>query len=582
MQPKRKSRRILWIVSIVFVVAVVVLTGSWLRRRLVRADTDPGVGQVVTAFIGQLSTAASASGRLLPQREAQLSVAIPGRVEQVFVEVGDQVPAGDVLLQLENGALQWGVRKAEQNLAVQEANLSELRNGATEEEVAAAEAAVLSAKAQLDDLLAGPGVEELADAEAALASARAHLEDLLAGPSVEALTQAKAALASAQAAEAAAAARYAAIDDQIVVARQQLAYAEVTLRNARYFYDALANDWQHKDYAPFSPEAEALKDAQTAYDVALARYNLVVADVNDSAYRSAQAQVAQAKANLAALTEEKTVEIASAREQVAAAEARLAALTGDKSAQIASARDQLAQAEVNLANLLEGASEERLAIAEAQVEQARISLADAQARLADAMLFAPFDGMVTAVSVSVGEWASGQAAELADTSSLEVVLDVDEIDIGSIAVGQSTVITLEAWPDRELKGKVVAIAPKAQANSEIVTYQVHIGADWKNSPDGEDLPIRIGMTANADLITSEQDNVLLVSNRAVTADREAGKYYVYRKEGDAVSKVEVTVGSNDGSYTEIVGGLEEGDELVIDYVEEGLPFGPGQGRPMGR
>jgi HlyD family secretion protein len=564
----KTKKRVLWIVGTVVFVAAIVLAGGWFMRQRARADTELEPNQVVTAFIGELAAEASASGQLLPQQEAALAMSIAGRVEQVYVEAGDKVAAGDALIQLENNALQRAVRQAEQALTIQEARLAELREGAAEEDLDAATAAVASAQVQLDDLLAGPSEEELADAQAALASAQAQLDDLLAGPKAKELASARAALVSAQVAQTATASRYTLIDNQLLVARQQLAHAEITLESARYFYDALANDWQHKDYAPFSPEAETLKDAQTAYQVALARYNLVVADINDSAYRNTQAQVAQAENSLALLTEEKTVPIAAAREQLAAANAQLAALTEEKTVQLASARAQLAQAEANMENLLDGASEEQIKIAEAQVEQTRIALENARARLADAALTAPFDGVVTAVHIDVGEWATGLAVELVDTNSLEVVLDVDEVDIGTVALGQPTIVTLEPWPERELSGEVTAIAPKAQAQSEIVTYQVHI------TLDAQELPIRTGMTANAELTTAERKDVLLVPNRAIIADRQANKYYVNKVDGETITKVEVTIGLRDSIHTEITSGLGSGDKISIAEEEEQLEFGP--------
>lgn len=568
MKPQ-KSKRIVWIVSTVAVIVGLVLGGGWLMQRRARAETIPDQSKIVTAFIGTLSAEASASGQLVPQRKAALSLSSAGRVESVPVSVGDAVKAGDVLVQLEKDALERAVRTAEQTLIIQEANLASLLKGATQAEIEAAQAAVLSAQTQLDDLLAGPTEEELAAAKAAVASAKAQLEELLAGPSESELLQARAALASAQANEQIEAKQYAAIEQQLLVARQQLSLAEIDLESAKYFYDALKNDWQHKDYADFSPEAETYKDAQAAYTIALARYNLTAANINDSTYRSTQAQVAQAQLNLTRLTDQNPVDLASAREQMIQAEANLASLTEDKTPQIASARSQLAQAQANLANLLERASAEQIAIAEAQVEQARIALANAQARLDDAVLVAPFDGVITAVHVSAGEWASGQAVELTDTDSMEVVLEMDEIDIGSIWVGQTTIITLEAWPDEELQGEVAVIAPSASAQSDIVTYQVHVKLQ------AGDLPLRSGMTANAQLITSRRDNVLLVANRAITADRNAGKYYVYRQEGDQVAKVEVGIGLRDGSYTEIVSGIQEGDKLIVDYQDtQTLPVGP--------
>ncbi len=570
MKANHKKRRVIWIVASVAVVLTAVFTGGFLVRQHARADASLEPGQVVKAFVGTLSAEASASGQLLPHREAMLSIGLPGRVQTVYVEVGDTVQEGEVLVQLESDALDRAVRSAEQTLIIQEANLAEMTKEPSERDIEAAQAAVASAQAQLDDLLAGADSKDLAAAEAAVVSAQAQLDDLLAGPSTEDLAQAKAALNSALAMEAAEKLRYEALDAQLTVARQQLDMATVSLENAQYFYDALANDWQHKEYAPHSPEAKALNDARTNYAVALARYNLSAANINDSTYRAAQAQVAQARVALETLTGERTVEIASAREQLAQAQAALSTLQETSATQLAAAQSQLAQAQANLTNLLQGASSEQTAIVEAQVAQARISLANAQARLADAQLVAPFDGVVTAVYFAKGEWATGPAVELTDTSSLEVVLDVDEVDIGLVSIGQRTRITLETWPDEEFEGEVVRIAPTGSTQTEIVTYQVYIRLD------SGDHPVRTGMTANAELITSEREGVLLVANRAITVDRKESKYYVHRVDGETVSKTEVTIGLRDGSFTEITSGLQEGDSVVIDYAQSNFPFGPGQ------
>jgi multidrug efflux pump subunit AcrA (membrane-fusion protein) len=565
-----KRRRVIWIVSIAVVAIALIAAGSVLIRQRANADSASEPQPVATAFLGSLSTEASASGQLVAQREAALSPALAGRVEQVYVAVGDQVQAGDPLVLLESAPLERAVRRAEQTLVIQKARLAELLKPPTEEDMAAAEAAVASAQAQLADVTEGPNAVDLTEAETAVISAQAQLDDLLAGASKEALTEARAALASAQAAERASQALLGATEDQLLVTRQQLTLAEIDLESAKYFYNALANDWQHKDYAPFSPEAEVLKDAQKAYQVALARYNLAAADINDSAYRSAQAQVAQARASLSALTDEKTVQIASAREQLAAAQANLAAITEEKTVQIASARAQLKPAEANLAKLRDGPSDEQLSIAEAQVEQARISVQNARAMLEDATLVAPLNGVITAINVDIGEQAAGRVAvELVDPGSLELVLDADEVDIGNIAVGQATSITLETWPDQELSGEVTAIAPKARPQSEIVTYQVHIRFDAGL------LPVRTGMTANADLVTAKRENVLLVPNRAITADRQTGTYSVRRIDGETTTEVQVTIGTRDNNYTEITSGLEAGDQVSIAETQQGFAFGPG-------
>ena len=112
---------------------------------------------------------------------------------------------------------------------------------------------------------------------------------------------------------------------------------------------------------------------------------------------------------------------------------------------------------------------------------------------------------------------------------------------------------------------VAHIAPRAKNGLDIVTYEVHL------TLQAGDLALRAGMTANADLVTAYRQGVLLDRTRAIIADRQADKYYVDLKRGDQVKQAEVQVGLRDGTYTEILDGLSEGDRLVIRQ-RKGLSF----------
>lgn len=571
---KNKSRRnvrIITLVTTVVVIAVVILGGCQFARQNALKAQAPDPGDIVTVFIGDLSSSASASGQLVPGREAKLALSTSGVVKQVYVQVGDQVRAGDILVELESDDLQRAVENAQQTLTIRQANLAELLKEPNAQDLTSAQASVDNAQVNLDDLLAGPSDEELAQAQAALDAAQARLDDLLAGASKEEIAQAQAAVVSAKAAIEAAKVRAQALADQVVVVQNDIHTAQLGMDQARDMYNLLVwNDWKAGvSWAPYSAQGAAVKTTKINYDAAVANLTLTEINANDSGVRSAEAQLAQAEAALASLTEDKTAQIAAARAQVARTQANLTTLTDDNTVQIASARAQLAQAKANLTKLLDGASDEQVAVAQAQVEQAQIALEDTQANLANATLTAPFDGIVTQVYVAVGERAAGAAVDLVDPSSLQVVLDVDEIDIGNIEVGQPTIVTLETWPDQELPGKVISIAPKAQTLAGIVTFEVHL------SLDAGDLPIRDGMTANAELITASRQNVLLVPNRAITADRQAGAYYVNLVKGNETQRVEVTIGLRDDSHTEIKSGLQEGDQVLIGEVNAGLDLTSG-------
>lgn len=524
-----------------------------------------------TAFVGDLAASASASGLLLPEREARLAIGIPGRVYAVYVQVGDEVSAGEVVLELDRSELERAVESAAQNLAISEANLASLRRDASPADLAAARAAVDSAQAQLEDLRAGPTESEVAQAQAAVVSAQARLDDLLAGPTEQELAQAQANVSSARANLQSAETRAAALEGQVLIAQNDVHNAQLAIDRARDAYNQLI--WHKPEVAtswgPYSPQAAALQVAQINYDAALANLTLARIDVNDASLRAAQTQVAQAEAALVAVQERQSSQIAAARAQVARAEANLAALMRPHSAQVAAARAQVAQATANLARLQTGPSAEQTAIAESQVAQARISLEDTLHNLRSASLTAPFAGTVTAVHVAPGELASGLAVELVDTQTLRVVLDVDEIDIGAIRVGQPALVTIETWPDRRLSGTVIWIAPKAKVVAGIVTYEVDL------SLDAGDLPVLTGMTATAELITAQREDVLLVPNRSVIADRSQSKYYVQLVEGDTTTKTEVTIGLRDSMYTEITSGLRAGDVVLIDGIEAGIDWTAG-------
>ena len=226
--------------------------------------------------------------------------------------------------------------------------------------------------------------------------------------------------------------------------------------------------------------------------------------------------------------------------------------------------------------MFDGTTPEDIVIAEAEVEQARLALTDAEEALSNATITAPFDSMVTVVYIAEGERATGEVVELV-SDELKVVLSVDEIDIGVLAPGQEAVITLETWPDVDIPGEIVSIAPSAGSDSDsLVTYDVQI-----NLEEPSDLSILVGMTANARLITANSENVLLVPNAAVTADRKAGTYWVNRVTGEVdgqpeTEKVEIGVGLKDSDFTQITSGLSEGDQVVVgELAAPTVQFGGG-------
>jgi HlyD family secretion protein len=234
-------------------------------------------------------------------------------------------------------------------------------------------------------------------------------------------------------------------------------------------------------------------------------------------------------------------------------------------AELSAARSAIVQAEAALARLQEGLSEEDLLVAElgveqAQlgVEQARLSLEQAQNQLESAVLIAPHDGVVTLVGIEPGELAGGQPAfVLTDLSRLHVDVTVDEIDIGRVFEGQPATLTFDALPGETLDGQVDEIAYTAQFDSGVVTYRVTV----RLAPT--EAPLRVGMTANVDIVTEERDDILLVPNRFIRVERATGQAFVDRAAGAGIQSIEIQIGLRDELHSEVLAGLSEGDVVVL-------------------
>lgn len=205
---------------------------------------------------------------------------------------------------------------------------------------------------------------------------------------------------------------------------------------------------------------------------------------------------------------------------------------------------------------IRGPTAQQIQVAEKGLELARLALQGAKTQRDACTVTAPFAGTVLQVNVREGEHAYGErVVKLADLSTLEVVAQVDELDIGEIVVGQETLIRLDAFPGKVLSGRVARITPGATPQRGTVGYEVVV--TFTPGPEA----VRPDMTANLRIITLTHDDTLLVPSRAVEA-RGRNKY-VRVIEGGRVRDVRVTTGLSDGNDTEILEGLQEGQQVLV-------------------
>ena len=215
-----------------------------------------------------------------------------------------------------------------------------------------------------------------------------------------------------------------------------------------------------------------------------------------------------------------------------------------------------------------GVDEAKLKQARAQVMQSQASLKQLEEQLSYTTILAPMDGEILSRDVEIGDAVSsilvlGSTATLVMTEGdvNEVYVDgkVDEADIAHVYLGQPARIKVESFRDRTFNGKVTKISPMGVEKDNVTTFEVRVSI---NNPGGE---LKALMTANAEILLDEHKGVLTVPENAVVYDNQknASVEIPDKRQKDGARKVPVTVGLSNGSVTEVVSGLKEGDQVVL-------------------
>jgi HlyD family secretion protein len=259
-----------------------------------------------------------------------------------------------------------------------------------------------------------------------------------------------------------------------------------------------------------------------------------------------------------------------------------------------------AKAELAAAEAAAKRADADLASARASVTEAKAQVSSDETNLGKATIRSPIDGVVLSRKIEPGQTvaASLQAPVLfslaEDLAQMELQVDVDEADIGQVREGQKARFTVDAWANRQFPAQIVRVGLGSQTKDGVVSYKtiLHVTND--------DLSLRPGMTATAEIITNERQGARLIPNAALrftpdfSAQKEASaslvsrlmpkppstggrkprtpgkngipKVWVLGTDGKPVA-VEVKTGATNGQVTEVTGGeLKQGMAVIVDSV----------------
>lgn len=354
--------------------------------------------------------------------------------------------------------------------------------------------------------------------------------------------------------------------------QSELSSTELAIVQAEADLSAAEERWRTLEQQQSAElQAAEAKQRQAAADLAAASERWATLEDQQAAeLRVAEAKVAQARASLASAEERWRI---LDREQQTEAEAAASKVTGAEAA-LHKAEAQAVETELRQAEV---------ASAQAQVQKAEAQVRNAAIMLGYTTITAPRDGVILQRFVEEGTIiTSGRSAvtsgttivELGDLTRMFVDVQVDESDLANVSVGQAVDVRVEAYGDATIEGVVTRLDPQAVTTQNVTTVKVEVEIVH---PDKTLLP---GLTASCDFLVAEVKDVVYVPRRAVDVTDQGATVRVVVN-GKTIP-TPVTVGLRGDEATEILEGLEEGQEVFLPRLGTGVQMGQSRGREMGR
>ncbi|MFA4998807.1 MAG: efflux RND transporter periplasmic adaptor subunit [Candidatus Paceibacterota bacterium] len=496
-----------------------------------------------TVSRGTVIQEVSETGTIKKGEKINLSFKSAGKVEKVYVEVGEEVKEGDPLAKLDSRQLYIQLEEAKASLDLYRAQFNKLVAGASTQDVQIAKTAVDNAEASS------------AAAQQSLADVKLQAEDSLASVYENAFSTLDDAYLkifnSYSAADSVQRAYFLANDQEGLKVRESVGVISTAMSGAKSYLDAAKVSSKRadtdvalskmKDY--LSGVSGALKIIRDNCETAGYRDRVTLAektslDTHRGYINTALTNVATSQQTISStkITNDYNINTAQASVSATAGALKLA-------------QDQYTK-------VTSDPRQEDLDLYTAQVNQAEARVSLLESQIGDTTLRSPTSGQIASIEKREGEIVQGVMITLLPASPFEVRADIYEEDVVKMKVGNPVEISLVAFPDQIFTGKVVEIDPAGQLIDGVVYYETTI--DFDNVPDG----VKPEMTADINVRTAIKENVLFVSRSALQTKN--GKDIVQVLKDEKTEDREVVIGLEGKDNTvEIVSGLQEGEKIVI-------------------
>lgn len=483
-----------------------------------------------------LTSYVSSSGQIIVKNQVDLKFQNTGTVTSVRVNVGDTVKKGQVLASIDSRSALVSLKQAEASLASAKASYKKITDGATAQDLLSIQSSLEDSKVSL--------TTAKQNAVTKMVDTYTQVNDIV-------VTKTNVFFTNANTTPAFSIPGYP-LNNQVVQAsiEQQRKELNALLPLWKSAVDSLSIDGDID--SQLTKNLSYLNKTATYLDNLLSILNTTSASDNTiSSYRST---------------------VSSARSSVSSLISSIIVLQQG----IAQAESQVKQNQSSYDLKKSPPTAEDLTIAQSQVINAEASYLNAQNNYANTSLVAPFDAVVGASAIKVGDQASSATLSFTLITANQLVdLSLNEVDATKIKVGQKATLTFDAIPDLILAGTVAEVSPLGTVTQGVVTYNVKI------SLDTVDEKIKAGMSVTANIITSVREDVLALPSEAIKTSNNTS-YVEVPQSGftsassspvvtlpSTPSRVTVTQGISNDTKTEIINGLSEGDWVVVKTTTPG-------------
>ena len=534
-----EKRKIIGIIVIVSLLTIIVY------RTFFKKAEDGFV--FAEAKIANVIEEISETGQVKKGEQIELGFKVSGILEKIYVSVGEKIDEKDILAKLENTQLNIQLSEAQASLQLYQAQLDKLIAGATPQEVQIKQTVVNNAQIALDT--ASQSLEDVKaqgqkDLESAYEDALNVLDDSYLKTSnsfnVASLVQRT---------------YFTSTDQESINVRENKDKMQNTLNEVESYINTARDTETNQDIdnALYQME-QTLNDISDALKVIrdtceTVNYKNIVSSDSKSSLDAQRGYINTVLTN-----------VVNSQQTISSTELDNSVNINIYSANIDTAQGSLKAAQDNLAELTASPRQEDVDLHQAQVKQAKAKTWLLQNQIEDTILNAPVGGQIIKIGKRVGELVQSALKDAVITilpsDPFSIEIDIYEEDVAKMNVGNPANITLVAFPEQTLTGKVISIDPAEKIIDGVVYYEVSVSLD--------DLPedVKPGMTADLIIRTDFKENVLTVPKKAVR--KRNGKTIVQVLENKTITEREIEVGlKGTNDVIEVVSGLEQGEQVIL-------------------